>query len=84
MRRSSVTALLGPRQCGKSKPAQLFALEHRTTYFDLKSQPNRQRLEDPELMRGRLEGLAILDGIREMREPFKALQVLVDRPTNPG
>ncbi len=82
VRRSPVTALLGPRQCGKTTLARQFAENHRTTYFDLESQPDRQRLENPELMLGRLEGLAILDEIQEMPELFKALRVLVDRPTS--
>ena len=82
VRRSPVTALLGPRQCGKTTLARQFAEEHKTTYFDLESQPDRQRLENPELMLGRLEGLAIIDEIQEMPELFKALRVLVDRPTS--
>jgi len=39
-------------------------------------------VENPELMLGRLEGLAIIDEIQEMPELFKALRVLVDRPTS--
>jgi len=80
VRRSPVTALLGPRQCGKTTLAHLFAEGQKTTYFDLESQPDRQRLENPELVLGGIEGIAILDEIQEMPELFRALRVLVDRP----
>lgn len=80
--RSPVTALLGPRQCGKTTLAQRFAEGRTALYFDLESQPDRQRLQNPELMLGALEGLAILDEIQEMPELFKVLRVLVDRPQN--
>ena len=79
VRRSPVTALLGPRQCGKTTLARFFAEGQETTYFDLESQPDRQRLENPELVLGGLEGIAILDEIQELPELFSALRVLVDR-----
>jgi predicted AAA+ superfamily ATPase len=59
--RSPVTALLGPRQCGKTTLAHRFAEGRTALYFDLESQPDRQRLQNPELMLGALEGIAILD-----------------------
>jgi len=80
--RSPVTALLGPRQCGKTTLAQRFAEGRTARYFDLESQPDRRRLQNPELMLGALEGIAILDEIQEMPELFKVLRVLVDRPQN--
>ena len=80
VRRSPVTALLGPRQCGKTTLARCFAQGRKVTYFDLESQPDRQRLENPELVLGGIEGIAILDEIQEMPELFRALRVLVDRP----
>jgi predicted AAA+ superfamily ATPase len=59
--RSPVTALLGPRECGKTSLAHRFAEGRTALYFDLESQPDRQRLQNPELMLGALEGIAILD-----------------------
>jgi len=83
-KRSSITALLGPRQCGKTTLARKFGKEHRATYFDLESQPDRQRLQNPELMLGSFQGLVILDEIQEKPELFPVLRVLVDRPQNPA
>lgn len=78
MRRSPVTALLGPRQCGKTTLARL--LGDQAAYFDLESQPDLRRLQNPELMLGSLEGIVILDEIQVMPELFNVLRVLVDRP----
>jgi hypothetical protein len=48
-RRSPVTALLGPRQCGKTTLARLFGQNRAATYFDLESRPDQMRLQNPEL-----------------------------------
>lgn len=80
--RSPVTALLGPRQCGKTTLARAFALGKTATVFDLESQPDRQRLQNPELVLGSLIGLVVLDEIQLMPELFSVLRVLVDRPEN--
>jgi predicted AAA+ superfamily ATPase len=84
VKRSPVTALLGPRQCGKTTLARLFGREKEATFFDLESQPDRTRLQNPQLMLGSLKGLVILDEIQEMPELFEVLRVLVDRPDNSG
>ncbi|MBC8509808.1 MAG: ATP-binding protein [Anaerolineales bacterium] len=81
-RRSPITALLGPRQCGKTTLAHLFSEERQATFFDLESFPDQRRLENPELVLGSLEGLVILDEIQIMPELFQVLRVLVDRPNN--
>lgn len=80
--RSSVTALLGPRQCGKTTLARQLAEHQPTTFFDIESLPDRRRLQNPELMLGSLNGLVVLDEIQEMPELFQVLRVLVDRPQN--
>lgn len=82
LKRSPVTALLGPRQCGKTTLARVFGEGKTTTHFDLESQPDLQRLQNPELMLGSLEQLVILDEIQVMPELFNVLRVLVDRPEN--
>ena len=81
-RRSPVTALLGPRQCGKTTLARVFGEGRRAVYFDLESQPDLRRLENPELALGDARGLVILDEIQAMPELFNVLRVLVDRPRN--
>ncbi|MGD8985451.1 MAG: ATP-binding protein [Desulfobacteraceae bacterium] len=80
LRRSPVVALLGPRQCGKTTLARIFGLERKSTHFDLESQPDLQRLQNPEMVLGSLEGIVILDEIQRLPELFNVLRVLVDRP----
>ncbi len=78
--RSPITAILGPRQCGKTTLARLFGSGKTAEYFDLESQPDLQRLQNPELVLNSLEGLVILDEIQNMPMLFRTLRVLVDRP----
>ncbi len=80
--RSPVTALLGPRQCGKTTLARQLAEHQEATFFDLESVPDRRRLQNPEWVLGSLEGLVVLDEIQEMPELFQVLRILVDRPEN--
>ena len=80
--RSPVTALLGPRQCGKTTLARQLADQQQSTFFDIESLPDRRRLQNPELMLGSLTGLVVLDEIQAMPELFQVLRVLVDRPEN--
>jgi len=82
LKRAPITALLGPRQCGKTTLARMFTDDLRATFFDLESQPDVQRLQNPELMLGSLDGIVVIDEVQIMPELFKVLRVLVDRPTN--
>lgn len=82
VKRSPVTSLLGPRQCGKTTLARVFAEGKPATFFDLESAPDLRRLENPELVLGALEGLVVLDEIQKMPSLFDVLRVLVDRPKN--
>jgi len=82
LRRSPVTAILGPRQCGKTTLARSFAKGKKAEHFDLESQPDVQRLQNPRLVLGSLEGLVVLDEIQKMPSLFSTLRVLVDRPDN--
>ena len=79
-KRSPVTALLGPRQCGKTTLARQFASTREVTMFDLESEPDVNQLTNPELVLGELQGLVVLDEIQLMPELFRALRVLADRP----
>ncbi|MEA3440235.1 MAG: ATP-binding protein [Chloroflexota bacterium] len=81
-RRSPITALLGPRQCGKTTLARMFVEGKEAAFFDLESYPDRQRLQNPELVLGSIEGLIILDEIQNLPSLFTVLRVLVDRPDN--
>jgi hypothetical protein len=79
-RRSPVTALLGPRQCGKTTLARRFARDREASFFDLESQPDLRRLQNPELALGKERGLIVLDEIQARPDLFGVLRVLVDRP----
>ena len=81
-KRAPITALLGPRQCGKTTLARMFTDDLSAVFFDLESQPDLQRLQNPELMLGSLDGIVVIDEVQIMPELFKVLRVLVDRPTN--
>ena len=80
--RSPITALLGPRQCGKTTLARQFAAQRGATTFDLESEPDLRRLTNPELVLGGLSGLVVLDEIQRLPQLFTALRVLVDSPDN--
>ena len=80
VRRSPVTALVGPRQCGKTTLARQFGEDKAATYFDLESQLDLNRLQNPQLMLGSLRGLVIVDEVQAMPELFRVLRVLADRP----
>ena len=82
LRRSPITALLGPRQSGKTTLARIFGKDKNATYFDLESQPDLNRLQNPEMMLGSLKDIVILDEIQKIPELFSVLRVLVDRPDN--
>ena len=62
--RAPITALLGPRQCGKTTLARTLAAGRSATLFDLESEPDRRRLQNPELVLGALRGLVVLDEIQ--------------------
>ena len=71
-----MTALLGPRQCGKTTLARLFARQHLAHYFDLESPADQQRLQNPEFMFAELQGMIILDEIQIKPELFNVLRIL--------
>ncbi len=83
LRRSPVTAILGPRQCGKTTLARQLARRHGAVYFDLESPGDLRRLENPDLVLGRERRLVVLDEIQTRPELFNVLRVLVDRPSRP-
>lgn len=80
--RSPIVAILGPRQVGKTTLARLSIQQSGATYFDLESPVDRQRLQNPELVLGSLEGIVVIDEIQNIPQLFSVLKVLVDRPQN--
>ncbi len=81
--RFRITALLGPRQCGKTTLARSFAT--RTDgYFDLEDPLDQARLEAPRQTLGPLTGLVVIDEIQRRPDLFPLLRVLADREGSPA
>ncbi|MBI3140395.1 MAG: ATP-binding protein [Rhodocyclales bacterium] len=79
-----VVALLGPRQCGKTTLARMFAgtTPGPITRFDLEDPTDLAALAQPKLALQDLRGLVIIDEVQRRPELFPVLRVLVDRPDN--
>lgn len=74
-----VTAILGPRQCGKTTLANALDADH---YFDLENPRDAARLEQPQLALEDLSGLIVIDEIQRIPELFPLLRHLVDTLPN--
>ncbi|MBU0600754.1 ATP-binding protein [bacterium] len=70
-----VTAILGPRQCGKTTIARGFDYSH---YFDLENPRDIARLEQPQLALEDLKGLIVIDEIQRLPNLFPIIRYLVD------
>ena len=87
-RSAKIVALLGPRQSGKTTLARQFVgsatppFNEVLNYFDLEDPAHIERLANPKLALGNLEGLVVIDEIQHRPELFPVLRVLVDRPIN--
>ena len=73
-----VTAILGPRQCGKTTLARTLDAD---VYFDLENPRDLARLEQPQLALEGLTGLIVIDEIQRMPDLFPLLRHLVDQET---
>jgi uncharacterized protein len=74
-----VTAILGPRQCGKTTLAREIGRREGAEYFDLEDPVDLARLANPRLTLEPLRGLVILDEIQRRPELTLLLRVLADR-----
>lgn len=81
--RFRVTALLGPRQCGKTTLARALA-SGPDAYFDLEDPLDLARLDAPRQTLGALSGLVVIDEIQRRPDLFPLLRVLADRPGPPA
>ncbi len=70
-----VTAILGPRQSGKTFLANQIPYDH---YFDLENPRDLARLDHPQLALEDLRGLIVIDEIQRKPELFSILRYLVD------
>lgn len=80
-----VVILLGPRQCGKTTLARVFAATRPdSTFLDLENPRDFARLADPMLALENLTGLVVLDEAQRRPELFAMLRVLADRRPIPA
>lgn len=77
-----IAAILGPRQCGKTTLARLFAKDEISTWFDLEDPVDLRRLSAPMTVLESLSGLVVLDEVQRKPDLFELVRVLVDRPGN--
>ena len=76
LRRAPITALLGPRQCGKTTLARSLKAEH---FFDLEDPRSLARLDEPQTALETLTGTVVIDEVQRKPELFPLLRVLADR-----
>lgn len=75
-----VTAILGPRQCGKSTLAKILLKNYKNNiYLDLEKPSDLQKLKDAEWFLSQQKGkLVCLDEIQRLPEVFPLIRSLVD------
>lgn len=79
LKNSPITAVLGPRQCGKTSLAKPLVTRN-DNLFDLHSILDRARLEDSNFrVLDGLEGIVVIDEVQEKPELYLKLRVLADR-----
>lgn len=71
-----VTAILGPRQVGKTTLANSFQPDY---VFDLENPRDSTALNQPQLALEELEGLIMIDEVQRKPELFSLIRYLVDR-----
>lgn len=84
VKRSRVTALVGPRQCGKTTLARQLVSPGSVNYFDLEDPASLARLAQPETALRGLRGLVVIDEIQRRPDLFPVLRVLADRAPLPA
>jgi predicted AAA+ superfamily ATPase len=81
-----VTALLGPRQCGKSTLARRTVADMpNTSYLDLEKPSDLRKLDDAEFFfHTQKQQLICIDEIQMGPELFPIIRVMVDEDRRPG
>lgn len=75
IRNFRVTAIIGPRQTGKTTLAKQFKAAE---YFDLENPRDISRLKNPQLALEKVRGLIIIDEIQRKPDIFPLLRYLLD------
>jgi predicted AAA+ superfamily ATPase len=79
LKRSRVTALVGPRQAGKTTLARQILPANAPGYFDLEDPRSLARLDEPMTALAPLKGIVVVDEIQRRPDLFPVLRVLSDR-----
>lgn len=82
--RNPITALIGPRQCGKTTLARQLAGREPHNYFDLEVPSDWERLRNPMTALQPLKGLVVIDEVQRDPHLFPVLRVLADRQPLPA
>ena len=78
-------ALTGPRQCGKTTLARMFAANEPVfSFFDLERAVDRRKLVSAEQTLSQRTGLVVIDEIQRQPQLFESLRVLLDKPACPA
>ena len=81
IRNNPITAIMGPRQCGKTTLARAISRTTESTIFDLEDPKDYDLLsETPKIILQQQKGLIILDEVQRIPELFPLLRVLADEP----
>lgn len=86
LQNNPVTAIIGPRQCGKSTMVKhLLETKKEKLYLDLERPSDLNKLEDPEwFLESQHEKLICLDEIQRKPDLFALIRSLVDQDRRPG
>ncbi len=84
LKRSQVTALVGPRQAGKTTLARQIVPPDSPAYFDLEDPTSLARLAEPMTALAPLRGVVVIDEIQRRPDLFPILRVMADRRPLPA
>jgi predicted AAA+ superfamily ATPase len=84
LRRSPVTVVVGPRQCGKTTLARQLVAANSLNYFDLEDPQSLARLNEPDTALRPLKKLVVIDEVQRRPDLFPLLRVLADRRPLPA
>lgn len=80
MAANPVTAILGPRQCGKTTIARKLAAENSSVFFDLEDPDDFELLKNSaKQILSQQTGLVVIDEVQRLPELFPLLRVLADQ-----
>lgn len=80
IQRNPVTAILGPRQCGKTTIARKIAEAYESVMFDLEDPVDFELLSvSPKIFLEQQKGLVVIDEAQRMPDLFPILRVLADQ-----